>query len=91
MNINLHIERLILDGLSIAEGQGQQVQRAVEQHLTALLADARGARAGARQGLLGSGATLYRLQAPGIQMAKEAKPACLGEQIAGAVYGGLAK
>ena len=38
MNINLHIERLMLDGLSIAIGEGALVQTAVEAELERLLA-----------------------------------------------------
>ena len=37
MNINLHIERLILDGLPITRQQGPHVQAAVEAELTRLL------------------------------------------------------
>ena len=38
MNINLHIERLMLDGLSIASGEAALVQMAVEAELGRLLA-----------------------------------------------------
>ena len=37
MNINLHIERLILDGLPIEPRQRAQVQAAVEAELARLL------------------------------------------------------
>ncbi|HEX4696965.1 MAG TPA: hypothetical protein VH254_04785 [Candidatus Udaeobacter sp.] len=39
MNINLHIERLMLDGLSVASGQAALVQTAVEAELGRLLAN----------------------------------------------------
>jgi len=38
MNINLHIERLVFDGLSIASGEAGLVQTAVEAELERLLA-----------------------------------------------------
>ena len=85
MNINLHIERLILDGLPVESGQGAQVQQAVERELTRLLA------VGELQNAWQSGSNVHRMQTAGIQMAQEIQPAHLGEQIAGAVYGGLGK
>ena len=39
MNINLHIERLMLDGLSVASGQATIVQTAIEAELGRLLAN----------------------------------------------------
>jgi hypothetical protein len=44
MNINLHIERLMLDGLSIGSGEAALVQTAVEAELGRLLAKERFAR-----------------------------------------------
>ena len=85
MNLNLHIERLILDGLPLGGGQGAQVQQAVERELTRLLA------AGELHNAWRSGGNVHRLQTAGIQVAQQTRPARLGEQIAGAVYGGLRK
>ena len=83
MNINLHIERLILDGLPVGEGQGPSVQEAVERELAERLA------AGGVPGLAGH---LQRVQAPDrIALARAAAPSELGAQIAGAVYGALSK
>jgi len=39
MNINLHIERLVLDGVNIAPGQHHVPQTSVETELTRLLAE----------------------------------------------------
>jgi hypothetical protein len=39
MNINLHIERLMLDGLSVASGEAALVQTAVEAEVGRLLAN----------------------------------------------------
>jgi len=83
MTINLHIERLILDGLPVASEQGALVQQAVQRDLTRLLAT------GELENARPSGGTVYCLQTTGIQVAQEISPARLGEQIAAAVYGGL--
>ncbi len=83
MNVNVHIERLILDGLPIASHQGPLVQTAVEAELTRLLA-----ADGLAANLLVGGA-LSHLQAGGIQLTGEGNPGQLGQQIAQAVYGGI--
>ena len=85
MNINLHIERLVLDGLNIRPGQGVQVKAAVEAELARMLAD------GGLSGALQSGGALPRVRSAGIQLANGGSPAGLGKQIAGAVYGGIGK
>ena len=81
MNINVHIERLILDGLPIARHQGSLVQAAVEAELARLLA-----ADGLTPSLLKGGA-LSHVQTGGIQLAGEGDPGQLGQQIAQAVYG----
>jgi len=83
MNINLHIERLVLDGLPVGGGQGALVQQAVERELSALLAN------GERHGALQSGGHVYRMQTDAIRLGNEIRPAQLGREIAGAVYGGF--
>ena len=77
MNINVHIERLILDSLPVANGRGDLVQAAVETELTRLLAE---------KGLshLSAGAVPH-LSANSIHMAHGSKPVQLGRQIAGAL------
>ena len=85
MNINLHIERLILEGLPLDGSKGVHVQKSVERELTTLLAN------GELHDALRSGGNLFRMQTSGIHVSKETSPADLGEQIAGAVYGGLGK
>ncbi|MBI3431966.1 MAG: hypothetical protein HY018_07145 [Hydrogenophilales bacterium] len=82
MNINLHIERLILDGLPVGVDQGSHVQKAIERELAGRLA------AGGAAGLAGH---VHRVQAPNIVLAREATSGQLGAQIAGAVYGALSK
>lgn len=85
MNIELHIERLILDGLAIEPSQGAQVQAAVEGELMRLLS-----AAGLSRGLL-SGGTMPRLTTTSIQVSDQPNPIDLGQQIAGAVYGGIGR
>ena len=85
MNINVHIERLILDGLPIGYGQRPQVQAAVEAELARLLADD-----GLSPELLAGGA-LPSVRAGSIQLANEGNTTQLGRQIAQAVYGGIGR
>jgi hypothetical protein len=60
-------------------------QAAVEAELTRLLAS------GGLNDALQSGGALYNFRTAGIQLADDRRPASLGEQIAGAVYGGIGK
>ena len=83
MNIQLHIERLILDGVTLGPGQRVLVQAAVEAELTRLLA------ANGLDPTLATGGALPRVQANSIHLAAPSQPANLGNQIAGAVYSGI--
>jgi hypothetical protein len=83
MNINLHIERLILDGLAIESRQGGLVKEALEAELTRLL-EAQGLSAS-----LQSGEALPALRAGAIALNAEKSPAQIGAQIAQAVYGSI--
>jgi hypothetical protein len=82
MKLNLHIERLVLNGLPLSGSQGAVVQAAVESELKHLLA-------AGDLGHLKSGASPYS-SAPPVQLAPEAKPLGLGRQIAKAVHDALA-
>ena len=85
MSINVHIERLVLDGLPVARHQAPLIQTAVEAELARLLiAD------GLAPALKSGGAT-PSVQAPGIQFTSDSSPAELGQQIARAVYGGIGR
>jgi hypothetical protein len=79
MNINVSIEQLVLDGLSISRSQGVLIQGAVETELARLLTE---------QGLshLSAGAVPH-LYANSIQVNRDSKPAQLGHQIACAIHG----
>jgi len=85
MNINLHIDRLVLDDIPLVPGERPLLQAAVEAELTRLLAN------GGLSDALQSGGALYSVQAGRIQLTNNGSPARLGEQIAGAVYGGIGK
>jgi hypothetical protein len=83
MNINLHIEQLILDGLPIESHQASQVQAAVEAELTRLLTE---------NGLsshLQLGGALPILKANEIPLAPGNSPAQMGTQVAQSVYSGI--
>ena len=83
MNINLHIERLILDGLPITRANGLLVQAAIEAELARLFA------VGGLSPDLASGGARPSLQAGSIQPASDGNPARLGQQIAQAVYSAI--
>lgn len=81
MNINLHIERLVLDGLAVAPRERARFQAAVETELTRLLTS------DGLSSMLLSGGTMPHLPATSIQLSDQANPIDLGQQIAGAVHG----
>lgn len=83
MNVNLHIERLILDGLPMDQRQGPSLQAAVERELTRLLAES------APTALFNTGGTISSVKGASIQLAEGADPTGLGKQIAAAVYRGV--
>lgn len=83
MDINLHIERLILDGLPLAPAQSAQVRAAVEAELSRLLTTG-GLHAG-----LQSGIALPSVRADALQLNANSNPTQIGQQIAQAVYGGI--
>jgi hypothetical protein len=85
MNVRLHIERLVVEGVPLGPGGGARLQAAVEQELTRLLT-----RDGLNPALTNAGAIL-RLPAPSIQLDGGNKPAELGRRIARAVHGGIGK
>lgn len=83
MNIELHIERLILDGLTVEPGQRAEVQAAVEAELTRLLAT------GELNPELLSGGAVRSLGAGEIQVTNQTSAAQLGNHIAQAVHSGI--
>jgi hypothetical protein len=83
MNIELHIERLILDGLPVSPRDRTQLQAAVEGELTRLLATG-----GLRSELL-SGGAMRSLGAGEFQVTNNMSAMNLGNQIAHAVHSGV--
>lgn len=82
MNIHIHIERLILDGLPVKGSDGSMVQAAIEGELARLLAE---------QGLPGvSAGAVPNLAGGRIQLVRDSKPAHIGHQIAQAIHTGFA-
>jgi hypothetical protein len=85
MNINLHIERLVLDGVALERGHEPLLRAAIEAELLRLLsAD------GVAPGLM-SGGAVPRLHAGDIQLTTENNAQHLGQQIARALHGGLSQ
>ena len=83
MKINLHIERLVLDGLPLERAHGSLVQAAVQQELSRLFAVNRIAPQ------LSSVGAMPHARGGDMQFAKEATPRQLGTQIAQSVHEGL--
>ncbi|HZS09154.1 MAG TPA: hypothetical protein VFD58_30245 [Blastocatellia bacterium] len=83
MNIKLHIERLILDGLPLDARQSAEVRAAVEAELTRLLT-----AGGLKQELLAGGAT-PSLRVEPVWLPRENDAAQSGARIARSVYGGI--
>jgi hypothetical protein len=83
MNIDLHIDRLVLEGLDISPAQRLVLQAALEAELSRLMTTG-----GLPPGLL-SGGSIPSVSAPSIQIGRQNNPAQLGQQIARSVYGGL--
>jgi len=85
MNINLHIERLILDGLPLEAKDSAAFRAAVEVELARLLTQNTDAANWQTGGAVPS------VRADAIQLKAESSPAQIGQQIAGSIYGGIGK
>jgi hypothetical protein len=85
LNIELHIERLVLDGLTATPRERTQIRAAVETELSRLLSE------GGLAHELAGGIALPSLAADNIQLPQGGNPWQLGEQIARAVYSGIGK
>lgn len=85
MKINVHIERLILEGLPVTIAEGPIVQRAVEGELTRLLAP------GGLSDEFRLGTAMSQARVGNLVMAAKNGPANLGQGIARAVYSGIGR
>lgn len=83
MNVRLHIDRLVLDGIALGAADRPRLQAAIEQELARLIGT------GGLSPEIAGGGALPSLRAPQITLASDAKPLQLGTAIAGAVYGGV--
>jgi hypothetical protein len=81
--INVHIGRLVLDGLRVEPRQAVHVKAACEQELARLFTDS---QSGAWRE---SSHATSSLQSRPIHVPEHQSPTGLGEQIAGAVHGGV--
>lgn len=84
MKINLHIERLVLDGLPIERKDGDAVKTAVEAELARLLNE------GGVSGELAQGAAVPVVNGGQIKIGGS-DPKLTGRQIARAVYRGIGR
>lgn len=85
MNVNLNIERLVLEGFSLRPGEQVLVRAAVERELSRLLTER-----GVSPQLL-SGGAFPRLDAGDMRLSGGESPRQVGTQIARALYGGIGK
>ena len=83
MNINLHIERLILDGLPVSSLQGAAVRAAIEREL------ARALTAGGLPGQWSTGGAVPRLPAQQFNLAPGERPDAIGRHIARSLHRGI--
>jgi hypothetical protein len=83
VNINVRIERLILDGIDIPRDGGPALQAAAEAELAELLT------LGGLAPRLQAGGALPRVRGDSFQLADQASPTDLGRQIARAIYEGI--
>lgn len=84
MNINLHIDRVVLDGIDLKPGEQHWVKAALEAELSRLLTESGALESGFAQNL-----TVPRIASNNIQLSGDNNPVRLGEQIAQSVYGGI--
>lgn len=85
MNINLHIERLILDGLPLEARDSTALRAAVEVELAQLLSQNTDMLNWQSSGAMSS------MRADAIQLTVQSNPGQIGRQIAGSIYGGINK
>ena len=82
MKINLHIERLVVDGLNIAPGQSHVLQSVVATELTRMLME------GGISSDLAKGIALPHISVDSIRLTSN-NAEQVGQQIAQSVYGGI--
>jgi hypothetical protein len=85
MRIDVHIERLVLEGLPVTSADGPRVRAAVEAELARLLAT----------GELGrepiAGGAMARAPAPQISIGQNGRPDAIGRAVARSVHAGIGR
>lgn len=84
MDVNLHIERLVLDGITLSVRERAVLGTTLEVELTRLITT------GGLPSSLSGGITVPSLPAATVQMSRDNNPALLGRQVAQTIYGSLA-
>lgn len=83
MNINLHIERLVMDGVSVEPHQREELKAAVQTQLSHLL----------MSNGIGSSVQSYNnfreISGSFISIEKNSDPSDMGQQVAGAIFRGI--
>jgi hypothetical protein len=83
VNVNLHIERLILDGLPVSSLQSAAVRSALERELARVLAQ------GGLPGQWGAGGAVPRLPVQQFTLAPGERPEAIGRHIARSLHRGI--
>jgi len=83
MKINVHIDRIVLDGLPVDRHSSPIIQEAIQAELSRLFAESENS-----QGLL-SGGAIPTLRTASIQISEQSAPNTLGRSIAKSVHGGF--
>jgi hypothetical protein len=83
MSVRLHIDRVVLDGVTVRAADHARLAAAIEGELTRLIAS------GGLAPELANGLAVPNVRAPQMTLAPNAKPAQLGASIASAVYCGV--
>jgi hypothetical protein len=84
MTIRVHIDRLVLEGMTVQRHEGPAVQKAVEKELARLLAE------GGLSADLASGGAYPDVQAGNMNTTGRG-PSKIGKEIARAVYGRIGR
>lgn len=82
MNINIQIERLILEGVDVSPSQRVRLQAAIEAELSRLVT------VNGLPSHLQAGGTIPKLPA-NLSLTNTTNPMQLGQEIAQAIYGGM--
>ncbi|MEO1208789.1 MAG: hypothetical protein AAFX78_04520 [Cyanobacteria bacterium J06638_20] len=82
-NVHIHIDRLILDGISIPHAQRPLLQAAMETELTRLVTE------NGLSNQLQTNLAVPHLSAGAMAFSPDTSPSQMGQQIARSIYGGI--